>query len=104
MPPRAMKRTTRKRPARTVPSPRPGAYHICLPEPDGASAPAGGVRTVSRASSRVGSVIGGRAGLLLSLEIHLRADLGDAVGEDHDEIVASRRGQRAAHRLLLVLL
>src|SRR5262245_16916363 len=99
-----MKRTMRKRPARTVPSARPGACQICLPEPDSASArPAGGVRTVSSELSRVRSVIGGRTGLLLSLEIHLGGDLRDAIGEDHDQIVAARHRERAADRLRLVL-
>ena len=78
-------------PARTSPSASPGARHICLPEPDGLDGIVGG------------SVIGRGSGLLLSLEVDLRGDLRDAIGEDDDEIVAPRARERPAHGLGLVL-
>jgi hypothetical protein len=52
-----------------------------MPEPDGAA-------------GRVGSVIGGRARLLLALEVELRPDLRDPIREDDDEIVRARPASR----------
>ena len=56
-----------------------------------------------RLAGGMGSVIGRRSGLLLSLEVDLGRDLRDPVGEDDYEVVPPRRRQRPADGLGLVL-